>query len=309
MKLGVWEIADSLTKRASRSRVGLENNLENWIERDPSLISEGLRIVGRQLRLSGSRLDLLGISPEGRWVVIELKARQLYREALVQALDYASILNEVPNDILSRLLSNLDGATQDQVNEMLAGDVEGRDIEVIIVGVGVDSGVERLSGYLSESFGVPIRIITFDVFKMLDGKKILIREITEKPVSKRKRRVYSVDAVEAQASDRGSLELLKFSIQIAEELNLYVRPWQKSLTFNSPQAKSYTLIYVKPKSGNKLKVGYSSGNFANLFPVTEEEVEERLGDNWVTLDADGVGDFLKAVRKLFERIEETEDQS
>ena len=305
MKLGIWEIVNNSPKGVSGSGIGLESYLEDWIENDPTLISEGLEIVGRQITLSGKRLDLLGISPEDRWVVIELKAGSLYKESLVQALEYAAILNETPNDVLKKRLKNLGDSTQELVNELLDNDEPERDIEIIIVGVGVDIRLERLSGYLSEGFGLPIRIVTFDVFELLDDRKLLIREVTEQPVSKEERRTYSVEAVELLASKRGSLELLKLAIQKAEDLDLYIHPWKNSLTFNAQSHRSHTLVYVRPKSGNKLKVGYKSHNFANIFPVTETEVVESLGsNNWETFGVEKVKQFLENLERLFSRLSE-----
>ncbi|MXW36583.1 MAG: DUF91 domain-containing protein, partial [Chloroflexi bacterium] len=71
--LGVWTVDGDAPKRVSRSGVGLERNLEDWIANDSSLLADGLTIVGRQVRLDGGPLDLLAIDWQDRWVVIELK--------------------------------------------------------------------------------------------------------------------------------------------------------------------------------------------------------------------------------------------
>ena len=86
-------------------------------------------------------------------------AGQLYREALVQALDNASCINEVTNDALLRRLNPLDDSKQETVNEILEGDEPNQDIEIIIAGLGVDIGLERLSNYLLEGFGDPFVLL------------------------------------------------------------------------------------------------------------------------------------------------------
>src|SRR5436190_15122418 len=68
----------------------LNRSLEDWIARDPSLVVEGLKVVGKQITLEGGRLDLLGVDPQGLWTVVEIKRGLLYRDTVAQALDYAS---------------------------------------------------------------------------------------------------------------------------------------------------------------------------------------------------------------------------
>ena len=70
--VGVWLVGDSPV-RATKSKVGLEKDLESWIAADPSLLSEGIQIIGRQVGLEGGFLDLLAVDAGGRWLAIELK--------------------------------------------------------------------------------------------------------------------------------------------------------------------------------------------------------------------------------------------
>ncbi len=102
--VGVWSVEDDVPRRVSRGGVGLERRLEDWIARDASLLADGLTIVGRQVHLDGGFLDLLAIDWRDRWVVIELKRGRLYRDALAQALDYASSIARIAADELDELL-------------------------------------------------------------------------------------------------------------------------------------------------------------------------------------------------------------
>lgn len=45
--LGVWTVDGDAPQRVSKSGVGLERNLEDWIASDSSLLADGLTIVGR----------------------------------------------------------------------------------------------------------------------------------------------------------------------------------------------------------------------------------------------------------------------
>lgn len=102
-RLGAWRIDDEGPRRLQSVDVALERQLEDWIENEPSLLREGLQIVGRQITLEAGRLDLLAVDPQGRWVVIELKAGRLYRETIAQALDYAAALEALSDEMLRQL--------------------------------------------------------------------------------------------------------------------------------------------------------------------------------------------------------------
>ena len=71
--VGIWSINHGVPQRTVRSRVDLEADLEDWCATDPSLLVEGLRIVGRQVHCEGGYIDLLGIDVQERWVIVELK--------------------------------------------------------------------------------------------------------------------------------------------------------------------------------------------------------------------------------------------
>src|SRR5688500_4576466 len=67
-----------------------EKHLEDWIESDPSLLSDGLVIVGRQVQVEAGSVDLLGIDSDGRWVVVEIQKGLVRKAALAQAIQYAA---------------------------------------------------------------------------------------------------------------------------------------------------------------------------------------------------------------------------
>jgi len=54
-RLGLWRISKSELARISETAIGLESQLEDWIEKDPSLIQADLVIVGRQVSTSAAR--------------------------------------------------------------------------------------------------------------------------------------------------------------------------------------------------------------------------------------------------------------
>ena len=96
----LWQVTDETPQKLTRGGIDLETHLEDWIERDPSLLQNGLTIVGRQVAVEGGTLDLLALDPQGRWVVIEIKRGRVLRKTIAQALDYAACITRLPDDEL-----------------------------------------------------------------------------------------------------------------------------------------------------------------------------------------------------------------
>ena len=84
-------------------------DLEEWIASQPAIIGTGIIIIGRQVATKSGPLDLLGIDKHGNTVVIELKRDKLPREALAQAIDYASDVAGWSVEKLSEVCSQYTG--------------------------------------------------------------------------------------------------------------------------------------------------------------------------------------------------------
>src|SRR5438105_9743881 len=161
MKIAAWRVDNGGPVRIELGEPALERQLEDWIEADPSLVTEGLRIVGRQVGLEAGFLDLLGVDAAGRWVIVELKAGTLYRAVIAQGIDYAACIRGLPPEKLREIVDGYRikrgripaDPTLDESS--LAMDDGPREVSVIVVGTGIEPGLERISGYLSD-FGVPI---------------------------------------------------------------------------------------------------------------------------------------------------------
>ena len=282
--LGVWTVDGDAPKRVSRSGVGLERNLEDWIANDSSLLADGLTIVGRQVRLDGGPLDLLAIDWQDRWVVIELKRERLYRDALAQALDYASSIAGMDADALEELLRpNLQGLGDAEelsrtVRRQLEGEEGGREVAVLLAGVGVDPGLERIIAHLG-GYGVPISIVSFEVFEPEGGPHLMIREVTEdesRPEPRARRR-YSVEAIRQRAAEAGVQVQFDRLMEIIRAAGLYPRPYSLAVMIAPPTNRSRYLMYARPEDGG-IWVSVGPGAFAEFFPpLTEEEATAAIG--------------------------------
>ena len=183
--LSVWTVDGDAPRRVDRSGVDLEKDLEDWIAADASLLAGGITIVGRQVQLDGGALDLLAFDGQDRWVVIEIKRGRLYRDALAQALDYSSSIAALGADELrAKLQSDLVqfGDPEElsrNVQRLLKDEGERREVAVLLVGVGVDSGLERIADFLGSLRRIGTRRQLRGVRAGRDGPRLLIREVTE----------------------------------------------------------------------------------------------------------------------------------
>lgn len=120
-------------------------DLEPWIASNPAIIGPDISIIGRQVMSKSGPIDLLGIDKSGNLVIIEIKRDKLPREALTQAIDYASDAAEWSIDKLSEISSEYSGKSlEDRVNEAFPDvDVEILNINeaqrIILVGFSVES--------------------------------------------------------------------------------------------------------------------------------------------------------------------------
>ena len=69
-------------------------DLEPWLASNPEIIGTDILIIGRQVMTKSGPIDLLGVDRSGNTVIIEIKRDELPREALAQAIDYASDVAE-----------------------------------------------------------------------------------------------------------------------------------------------------------------------------------------------------------------------
>jgi len=289
MKLAVWRIdgqqrADGDAQRSDpvkvgRARIGLEKHLEDWIARDVTLIAEGLTLVGRQVSIDDGRLDLLAIDSRDRWVVIEVKPGLLDSGALVQALYYASSIACLSADELYGKLESGLGKFGDadrlssSVKRLLADEQEGREIAVLLVGAGIHPGLERMSGFLG-GFGVPIAMVSFDVFELDGGPKLLIREAVDEPAEPPPaRRKLTVEAIRRWAVDVGAGRQFDRFVDMAEAAGLAVQPQRASVRIAPPTNRTRFLMYAQPHSGEGgggLYVDVGPKQFAEFFPHMDE---------------------------------------
>lgn len=314
-KLAVWKM-DTPNEDASprlepqkvgRSRIELERHLEDWIVNDVTLIGEGLALVGQQITIDDGRLDLLAIDSQDRWVVIEVKPGMVGSRALGQVIYYASSLARLDADELHGKLEAGFGKFGDagtlsaRVRELLTNEGEEREIALLLVGAGIHPGLERVSEFLGR-FGVPIEVVSFEVFELDDGPRLLIREAIDEPVRPpRSKHRLTVDAIRARAVDAGVGKQFDRFVKMSEQAGLPVQPQRSSVRIAPPSDRRRFLMYASPGAGASggLSIWVGPKRFAESFShIDEEEATAALGRY-------GEGGFLRGeeLRKRLDQIE------
>ena len=291
--LAVWRIDESgtspggqapLLSVVERSHLGLEKHLEAWIAVDAKLIGGGLTIVGRQVRIDAGILDLLAIDARDRWVVIELKAGRLDDGALHQVLYYASSLARLSaGELRAKLEPDLKQfgdaeMLSARLRQLLDSETDGgpREIAVVLVGVGVSAGLERMQEFLGR-FNLSIDVVSFEVFELPGGPRLLIREVTEEqadaPSQPHPER--SVDAIRRRAPAENVLKPFDRFIGMSETAGLFVRPYTLTMMITPPTHHGRFLMYATPRAGG-IHIAAGPDAFAEFFDVSEQEAADAL---------------------------------
>ena len=303
----------SKPQRVRRSQIELERHLEDWIVNDMTMIGEGITLVGRQISIDDGRLDLLAIDSQDRWVVIEVKPGMLDSGALHQAIYYTSSLARLDKDeLFGKLEAELDNLgdavmLSRKVKQQLANEKEEREIALLLVGTGTNSGLERVNEFLGR-YNVPISIVSFEVFELQGGPKLLIREVfDEQTVSPPRPGRYSVEAIHSMAIHLGVGNQLDRFVKMSERAGLRVQPQKKSVRIAPPTNRTRFLMYAGPQegaSGGELEIWLGPKAFAELFPhINEEEVTAALGkyEDGGTLAGEELNERLDQIENFLQK--------
>ncbi|RMF91553.1 MAG: DUF91 domain-containing protein [Methanobacteriota archaeon] len=176
------------------NKVGVEETLEEWIEKNPYVLleSEKILFIGRQESTEfGKILDLLGVDKNGNTVIIELKRGMTPREVIAQALEYTSWVEglsfEELNDMAVRYFQNSGSEYKDLKhgyenfflegeNEVDADTIEfNRHQRIFIIAQEITPEVIKVARYLRKK-GVDISCVEFTYYETDAGEKIVRTE-------------------------------------------------------------------------------------------------------------------------------------
>jgi hypothetical protein len=156
-------------------------NLQSWIRCNPQLLGDDVIIIAEQVSTRSGPMDFLGVDIAGNTVVVTFKRDQLPRQALAQAIDYAS---DVASWGLDRLRLECRKFTNRELEVYLSEQREDIDWEqvsfnkaqrILLVVAGVDESLQRMSEWLSDNCAASINTVAFRYARTRSGDALLIR--------------------------------------------------------------------------------------------------------------------------------------
>jgi hypothetical protein len=191
IKHEIWKVG-STPEQLPASRLVTERLLEDMIVATPGILSNEWMLIGRQERTDfNGVVDLLAIAPDGSLVLIELKRDRTPREIVAQSLDYASWVENLPADAISRIYArfSVGGVLSEAFRQRFGRDLEEDSLnqshQIVIVASELDSSSERIVNYLNAR-DIAINVVCFRVFQC--GEEQLLS------------RAWLIDPVETQAN-------------------------------------------------------------------------------------------------------------
>ena len=271
--------------------VDTERLLEDWVERDPSILGDGYIVVGRQVSFDGGPADLVVIDPQGRWVIVEIKRASNHRQDVSQALDYAASLRKAPADQLrARLAKSLSGKPYEaealeRIATALEDDADGtREVAILLLGVGVQSGAERIREFLNDH-GIDARIVSLDAHRDPQGRFVLWREeeddeatLTSPQVARSSEE--ALENIRAQAREFGVLDQFDRWLDACLGAGLNARAYRHSVMITPPHHSNAYLMVGRPLKTGALRLNHGNARFAEWFPwISETQAEQVLGES------------------------------
>ncbi|WP_269617961.1 endonuclease NucS domain-containing protein [Zhongshania sp. BJYM1] len=274
---GIWRIdggGNVASQRLRTAKLDDENQLEELIVRDVSIINADWLLIGRQVRTSfDKRIDLLALDANGSVIIIELKRDKTPRDVVAQAIDYASWIDTVDDAQLVDCYldfalrhglpeSSLDAAFFAKFSLPLA-DVNLNDShQMVIVASELDASTERIITYLNDRHGVGINAVFFSAF--IDGDKRYLS------------RAWMIDPKETQqlASTRGAREPWngEFYVSFGEGER---RSWDDALRYGFISAGGggwYTNTLNMLSEGDRVWVNIPKTGYVGVGVVTGDRV-------------------------------------
>lgn len=223
-----WQIIDGklVTLESSLVNDGKKekNDLEQWIKSNPQILGDDIVVIGEQIPTSSGPLDFLGIDNSGNTVIVELKRDKLPREALAQAIDYAS---DVANWEIDRFREICKSYTNQNLEDLLQERFESIAIEdlainqaqrLLLVGTAVEESLGRMIEWLSDNYSIGINAVVLNYAKTKQGDAILSRMVII-PEEVEKQKANKKKFIIEMSNDPGAYDLETLEKKLTEYLS------------------------------------------------------------------------------------------
>lgn len=287
----IWEIGDDKSlSELEKSKLDREERIEEWLEKDISIISNDLLVIGRQVKTDfGGSIDLLCLERNGDLVIVELKKDKTPREIVAQILDYASWVKDLPQERIEEIANkyfgekgSLDEAFMKQFNEPLPETLN-ENHRMLIVASKLDSSTERAINYLS-AYGIRINAVTFHYFKK-DNREYLARVFLIEPsrIKPQDKIRLTEEELREIADSNGVGELYSKLVEGLRLLFDYTSTTKSSITFIGVQdEKRNTIFSLIPSESNisqGVKFQVYMKRFSEFFNIEEDLAKSLLPTN------------------------------
>lgn len=292
----LWKVENASLMEVEKTKLDLEERLEDWIANDISIISSQLLVIGRQVETSyGGYIDILCVDENGDLVIIELKRDKTPREITAQVLDYASWVKTLTADQVQEIARNylnngLEESFESKFNQDLPESIN-QEHKMFVVGSEIDSSSKRIIDYLSETYGVAINAVTFNYFKDNDceylARTFLIEpskaEIQQQSRPRKKLPNLTEDQLEAIANENEVGELYRYLLDRLTPLFYSRRPTRSTIGFKGiVDEKRRVILSLVPGESNRedgLKFRVYVERFSKHFKMNEDQVTAILPRN------------------------------
>lgn len=217
-------------EETSYASAGTEEQLETLIKNCPNILGDDLLVIDRQRYIENvGFLDLLCLDGNGTLILVELKRDRAPREAVAQALDYASWLNDAPAE---QIRLNAEEFLKSRLDDRFS-DVFGHELEelnpenhkILLVAARLDAGAERIISYLARKHSVDINAVFFKYSRLKSGEQILVRTVlVPDEVFKPSRRKWTSQQLLELASEKDNRQLVDICRSLVKEEYLWEEP-------------------------------------------------------------------------------------
>jgi hypothetical protein len=293
IKMKLWQKEGQDLKPLEAGKLDSEQQLEQWIADDISIISPDLMIIGRQVQTRyGGHIDLLAIDRDGDLIIIELKKDKTPRDVIAQALDYASWVRTLSVDkidaiALKYLDADLETAFSNKFGMELPEEINSSH-KMIIVASYLDPTSERIVKYLSEEHELDINVVFFSCFNdtknsLLVGRSWLMEpeDVEDRAEQKKGRRVrLTEEQFREIANSRGVGELFDYLNEKLSAIAYKKQRTKSTIRFVVPVEdgrKSFLSIHPRESSSTDgLRTDIRPERIAEAFSVALNQVREVL---------------------------------
>jgi len=285
-----------------------EELLEEVLTGAPDLLMPSLRLVGRQTETQGGPLDLLGVDEDGRLVVFELKRGRLTREAVAQAIDYASTLAALEAEDLCRHIEESSGKNgietiadfgQWYQNQFQRPVAEIGVPRVTLVGLGVDEKAKRMVEFLAKC-ELDISLVTFHGFRQ-EGETLLARQVEVRRAPVKSTKLENKAKLERLLDGLGvaqSYDELTAALQQGIGDSAYQWPNPAGYSFSLPEIadsggptlRSYVALYAPEARKGAIQVNLQARAIEAVGKEHIEQIAGAMGSK-LTLKPTGWGEI------------------